>query len=68
MPYKRVGKTIMHKKDGWSEKQTATSVENAEKAMNLLHGIEHGWVPPSKKKGHNCTTPVHEKFSNYDKY
>jgi hypothetical protein len=53
MPYKRVGKTVMHKKDGWSKKQTATSVENAEAAMRLLQGVEHGWKPtgaPAKKK------------------
>lgn len=50
MPYKRVGKTIYHKKGGkWSVKQTASSVENAKSAMRLLQGVEHGWTPTGKK-------------------
>jgi len=49
MPYKRKGKTILHKKDGWSKKQTAKSVPKAKRAMNLLRGIEHGWTPTGKK-------------------
>lgn len=53
MPYKRVGKKVMHKKDGWSVKQTATSVENAKKTMNLLRGVEHGWKPTGKKSKHH---------------
>lgn len=54
MPYKRVGKTIKHKKDGWKKKQTAKSVASAKRTMNLLRGIEHGWKPtgkPAKKAG-----------------
>lgn len=49
MPYKRVGKTVYHKKDGWTKKQTAGSVAKAKRAMNLLRGIEHGWTPTGKK-------------------
>jgi len=49
MPYKRKGKTIYHKKGGkWTKKQAAGSVNKAKKAMNLLRGIEHGWVPTGK--------------------
>jgi len=43
MPYKVVGNKVMHYKNGkWSVKQTASSHENAIKAVKLLHGIEHG--------------------------
>ena len=38
MPYKRIGKTVYSKKGGtWHKKQTCTSVENAKKAIRLLH-------------------------------
>lgn len=67
MPYKRVGKTIMHKKDGWSKKQTATSVENAKAAMNLLHGVEHGWKPTGEPAKHH-SPPANPKFDNPEKY
>lgn len=49
MPYRRVGKKVMHKKNGWTEKQTATSIPKAKRTMNLLRGIEHGWVPTGAK-------------------
>jgi hypothetical protein len=49
MPYKLVGKTVMHKKDGWSKKQTAKSIPNAKKSLRLLNAIEHGWKPTGKK-------------------
>lgn len=45
MPYKRVGRVIYKKANGWHKKQTCTSVENAKKALRLLRGIEHGMVP-----------------------
>lgn len=45
MPYKRVGKTVYHKKNGWKKKQTAGSTAKAKRAMNLLRGVEHGWRP-----------------------
>jgi hypothetical protein len=49
MPYKRVGKKILHFKNGkWSVKQVATSVENAIKSMRLLEAIEHGTRKPKK--------------------
>ena len=52
MPYKRVGKTIYTKSSGnWKKKQTCGSIKAAEKAMNLLRGMEHGnWRPTDKKK------------------
>lgn len=52
MPYKRVGKKILHKKGGkWSIKQVASSIENAKKTMRLLQGLEHGMKP----KHHSAT-------------
>lgn len=51
MPYKRVGKTIYHKKGGkWVVKQRAKTVENAKKALRLLNAVEHGFKPTGKKK------------------
>ena len=51
MPYKRKGKVIYHKKGNhWTVKQTASSIENAKKALRLLQGVEHGWKPTGKKK------------------
>lgn len=50
MPYKVKGNKVMHQKGGkWSVKQTASSPAKAKAAMNLLRGIEHGWVPTGKK-------------------
>ena len=52
MPYKIVGNTIMHKKNGkWSKKQKASSKSNAKSAMRLLQGIEHGWKPSKSRSG-----------------
>ncbi len=50
MPYRRRGKVVQHKKGGkWVKKQTATSVVNAQRAINLLRGVEHGnWKPTGK--------------------
>lgn len=48
-PYKRKGKAVLHKKDGWGVKQKAKSVKKAKRTMNLLRGIEHGWEPTGKK-------------------
>jgi hypothetical protein len=51
MPYKIVGKKVMHKKGGvWKVKQVATSIKKAEATIHLLQGIEHGWKPTKKKK------------------
>jgi hypothetical protein len=51
MPYKVVGKKVMHYKNGkWSVKQNCSSHENAVKAVRLLRGVEHGMVPRSQKK------------------
>ena len=51
MPYKRIGKKIMVKRDGWEKKAIAKSEENAKKMLRLLRGIESGsWKPTRKKK------------------
>ena len=50
MPYKVVGKKVMHKKGGvWKVKQTCKSNANAKKAMRLLYGIEGGMTPRNRK-------------------
>jgi len=50
MPYKIVGKKVMHQKGGkWAVKQTCSSPAAAKKAVNLLRGVEHGWQPTGKK-------------------
>ena len=49
MPYKISGNKIMHQKGGkWSVKQTATSHENAVKALGLLQGLEKGTIKPGE--------------------
>lgn len=49
MPYKVEGNKVMHKKGGkWKVKQVCSSHENAQKAMRLLRGVEHGWEPSRK--------------------
>ena len=50
MPYKRKGKTIYKKSDGWKVKQRAKSVGRAKRAMRLLHGVEHGWRPTRTRR------------------
>lgn len=50
------------------EVRTFGSEEKRNNFERVAEAVKHGWVPPSKKKGHSCTTPVHEKFSNYNKY
>ena len=50
MPYKIVGNKVMHKKDDtWTVKQTCSNHENAEKAVRLLRGLEHGMTPRKRK-------------------
>jgi len=51
MPNKRVGRIIYHKVSGkWVVKQVCRSVAAARRAINLLRGVEHGWVPSRGKK------------------
>lgn len=46
MPYRRVGKTVQHKRGGqWVKKQTCASPAAAQRAVNLLRGVKHGWKP-----------------------
>lgn len=46
MPYKVKGSAVYHKKgDRWVKKQQCGSPDAAQKAMNLLQGVEHGWKP-----------------------
>jgi len=49
VPYKRIGRIIYTKSSGkWKKKQVCRSVENAEGALRLLRGIEHGTVKKRK--------------------
>ncbi len=50
MPYKRVGKTVYKKVDGWVKKGSSKSVGTAKAYIRLLQGIHHGMVPYSQKK------------------
>ena len=50
MPYRKSGNKVLHKKGGkWKVKQTCKSPAAAQKAINLLRGVEHGWKPTGKK-------------------
>lgn len=51
MPYKVVGRKVLHKIDGhWRVKQTAKSHERALRTTHLLRGIEHGWLPSKNRR------------------
>jgi len=50
MPYKRVGRTVYVKRDGWKKRLTAKTVDRAKAAMRLLYGIEAGWRPTGKRR------------------
>ena len=51
MPYKLSGNKVLHYKGGkWVVKQVCRSVAAARRAINLLRGVEHGWVPSRGKK------------------
>lgn len=50
MPYKVKGAAVYVKRgDRWVKKQQTSSPENAQKAMNLLNAVKHGWEPTGKK-------------------
>jgi len=49
MPYKRVGKTVYKKSNGWHKKGKSKSVKKAKAYMSLLQGVEHGWKPTGKR-------------------
>lgn len=49
MPYKRKGSVIYTKATGkWKIKQRCKSPANANKALRLLRGLEHGTIKPSQ--------------------
>jgi len=50
MPYKVIGKKVLHNITGkWTVKQTAHSHAKALATVRLLQGIEHGWKPKRRK-------------------
>ncbi len=54
MPYRVRGNAVYHMKGGrWLKKQQCSSPEAAQKAMNLLQGIKHGWKPTGDKEVKN---------------
>jgi len=50
MPYKRKGKTVYKKVNGWKKVGTSKSVKKAKAYLRLLYGIEYGWKPKRKRK------------------
>lgn len=50
MPYKRIGKTVYKKTDGWTKKGTSKTLAKAKSYLAVLQGIEKGWRPTGKKR------------------
>ena len=48
MPFKRVGKTVYKKTDGWKKKGASKTPAKAEAYRRLLEGIHRGWKPTGK--------------------
>lgn len=51
MPYKRVGKTVYKKTDGWTKKGASRSVAKAKSYIRTLRAVHRGWRPTGKSKG-----------------
>jgi hypothetical protein len=49
MPYKRVGKTVYVKRDGWKSVGTSKTTKKAKSHLRLLQGVMHGWRPTGGK-------------------
>mgnify|MGYP001601662856 CR=1 FL=1 len=49
MPYRRAGKTVYVKKDGWKSKGTSKTISEAKAHLRVLQGLKHGWKPTGKK-------------------
>ncbi len=49
MPYKRKGRTVYKKTNGWKKKGRAKSTSKAKRYERLLRAVEHGWKPTGKK-------------------
>ena len=67
MPYKVIGNKVYHKKSGkWKIKQRAKSPAAAQRAVNLLRGVEHGWKPTgkssAKRRSKRGKKPVRKKI------
>lgn len=50
MPYKRVGKSVYKKVDGWEKVGTSKTKKNAKRYYRVLLAIEHGWRPKKRRK------------------
>lgn len=49
MPYKRRGKTVYKKADGWKKKGTSKTIAKAKSYLRVLEGIHRGWIPTRRK-------------------
>lgn len=49
MPYKRVGKKVYKKVDGWKLKGKSKSVAKAKSYLRTLQGLHAGWRPTRRK-------------------
>lgn len=52
MPFKRIGKTVYVKRNGWRKKGTSSSVLKAKRYLKLLRGIKHGFKPTKRRTRH----------------
>ena len=49
MPYKRKGKVVYKKTNGWKKQGASKTAKKAEAYRRLLEGIRHGWKPSGKR-------------------
>lgn len=49
MPYKRIGKTVYKKVNGFKKEGSSKSIIKAEVYRRLLEGIHRGWKPTGNK-------------------
>jgi hypothetical protein len=48
MPYKRKGKSVYKKVDGWKKVGTSKTTAKAKSYLKVLQGIHSGWKPTRK--------------------
>lgn len=49
MVYKRTGKTVYKKTDGWTKVGTSRTVAKAKSHLRVRRAVSHGWKPTGKK-------------------
>ena len=50
MPYKRKGKSVYKKTNGWTKKGTSKSIKKAKKYLRVLNAVHRGWRPTRRRK------------------